>query len=61
MFFFFFFFFFFQFDVEGINPNRQQSYKGYLQNTPHVVLCNRPTLVSIATEGSRGVQLGTLA
>ena len=40
-------------------------YKNYLQNTPHMVLHNCPTL-SIATErltclnNSRGVQLGTL-
>ena len=43
-----------------------KSYKNYLQNTQHVVLCNRPTL-PIGTErlaclnSPHGVQLGTLA
>ena len=48
-----------------LNLNAQKSYKNYLQNTSHVVLCNRPTL-SIATKkitslnNSHDVQLGTL-
>ena len=58
-----------------INPNSKitltaknltKSYRDYLQNTPHVMLRNCPSL-SIATEkltclnNSRGVQLGILA
>ena len=49
--------------MNPINPNGEKSYRDYLQNTPHVVLHNRPSL-SIATKGfntcvnnDRGVQL----
>ena len=48
------------------NPNTIKSYKNYLQNTQHMVLRNRPTLI-IGTErlaclnSPRGVQLETLA
>ena len=48
------------------NPNTIKSYKIYLQNTQHMVLRNRPTLI-IGTErlaclnSPPGVQQGTLA
>ena len=48
------------------NPNTIKSYKNYLQNTQHMVLRNRPTLI-IGTErlaclnSPPGVQQGTLA
>ena len=47
-------------------PNLTKSHKNYLQNTQHMVLRNRPTLI-IGTErlaclnSPPGVQLGTLA
>ena len=47
-------------------PNLTKSHKNYLQNTQHMVLRNRPTLI-IGTErlaclnSPHGVQLGTLA
>ena len=50
----------------NFNPNTTKSYKNYLQNTQHMVLRNRPTLI-IGTErlaclnSPPGVQLGTLA
>ena len=49
-----------------IHKNPTKSYRHYLQNTPQVVLCNRPSL-SMATErltylnDDCGVQLGTFA
>ena len=48
------------------NPNTIKSYKNYLQNMQHMVLCNRPTLI-IGTErlaclnSPPGVQRGILA
>ena len=50
----------------SVNPNTIKSYKNYLQNTQHMVLRNRPTLI-IGTErlaclnSPHGVQRGTLA
>ena len=51
---------------DTINPNTIKSYKIYLQNTQHMVLRNRPTLI-IGTErlaclnSPPGVQRSTLA